>query len=67
MTYFDLSIAAGTLAAFVIGFLLGDRRGVRQANAILDENMKILLEAMRDDKVGFPSDSEGGDDRPTVH
>jgi hypothetical protein len=65
MTYFALSI--GTVAAFVVGFLLGDRRGVKQANAILDENMKILLEAMRDDKAGFPSDSEGEDDRPTVH
>jgi hypothetical protein len=29
--------------------------------------MKILLEAMRDDKTGFSSDSEGEDDRPTVH
>jgi hypothetical protein len=67
MTYFDVSIALGIVASFVIGFLLGYRRGVKQANAILDENMKILLEAMRDDKTGFSSDSEGEDDRPTVH
>jgi hypothetical protein len=67
MTYFDVSIALGIVASFVIGFLLGDRRGVKQANAILDENMKILLEAMRDDKTGFSSDSEGEDDRQTVH
>lgn len=51
--------------AFAIGFLLGDRRGVKQANEILDENMKVLLNAITDERT-IPVDELEGD-RPTVH
>ncbi|MEJ6849527.1 hypothetical protein [Sinorhizobium fredii] len=53
-------------AAFVIGFLLGDRRGVKQCNQMLDENWKDLMQAIREDR--HPLDTEEGEeDRPTVH
>lgn len=54
------------VAAFVIGFLLGDRRGVKQANAILDENMRELFKAISDERH-IPVDDEPEDERPTVH
>lgn len=42
---------AGLIAAvFVIGFLLGDRRGVKQCNAILDENWRELLLSIREEE-----------------
>ncbi|RWC90051.1 MAG: hypothetical protein EOS32_28800 [Mesorhizobium sp.] len=61
-------ILTGSAAIFIIGFLLGDRRGVKQANAILDHNNRALLDAMREDKTGFPSDGDEEDTaRPTLH
>ncbi|MEQ1952471.1 hypothetical protein [Mesorhizobium sp. CN2-181] len=62
MTY--LAITAGIVIAFAFGFVLGDRRGVKQANIILDENNKLLLEAMHD-AVKAPVDGE--DARPVLH
>ncbi len=41
-----MTTAIFVLGAFAIGFLLGDRRGVREANAILDENQRVLFAAM---------------------
>ncbi|MFI0847773.1 hypothetical protein [Mesorhizobium sp. IMUNJ 23232] len=62
MTY--LAIAAGLALAFAFGFLLGDRRGVKQANIILDQNNKLLLAAMHDaDRA--PVDGE--EERPVLH
>lgn len=61
---------AGFAVIFVIGFLLGDRRGVKQCNAILDENWRELLEAIREDRSGFPSDADGEErvsESPTMH
>jgi hypothetical protein len=43
-------IAITAAVAFVIGFLAGDRRGVREANAILDANMRELFKAIGDDR-----------------
>jgi hypothetical protein len=54
-------------AAFVMGFLLGDRRGVKQANAILADCQTELFKAIHEDKTGFPSDAAKEDARPTVH
>lgn len=36
------------LCAFIIGFLLGENRAVKQANAILDHNQRVLLDAFKD-------------------
>ncbi|MEQ1953610.1 hypothetical protein [Mesorhizobium sp. CN2-181] len=55
MTY--ALFTAGIVIAFCFGFLLGDRRGVMQANIILDQNNKLLLEAMHD-AVRAPVDGE---------
>lgn len=58
----------GSAATFMIGFLLGDRRGVMHANAMLEANWRELLKSLREDKTGFPSDSdEDGTARPTLH
>ncbi|MEQ1954439.1 hypothetical protein [Mesorhizobium sp. CN2-181] len=62
MTY--VLFAAGIVLAFAFGFLLGDRRGVKQANVILDENNRLLLKAMSD-SVRAPV--EGEDERPVLH
>lgn len=61
MTYLALTAAV----AFAFGFLLGDRRGVRQANQILDENNRVLLQAIGD-SVRAPVDG-GEDQRPVLH
>jgi hypothetical protein len=62
-------VLTGSVATFMIGFLLGDRRGVKQANAILDANWRELMKSIREDKTGFQSDADDGDDstRPTLH
>jgi len=59
----------GSVATFMIGFLLGDRRGVLHANAILDANWRELMKSIREDRSGFPPDTECEDDtpRPTLH
>lgn len=54
------------IGAFVIGLLLGDRHGVRQANQILDGNMKVLLGAITDERT-IPVDAGEAEARPTVH
>ncbi len=53
-------------AAFVIGFLLGDRRGTRQANEVLAANNQVLLEAMQEASKDTPAVEEK-EERPTVH
>ncbi|RWB77478.1 MAG: hypothetical protein EOQ50_05320 [Mesorhizobium sp.] len=61
-------ILTGSAATFMIGFLLGDRRGVKQANAMLDANWRELMKSIRDDKTGFPSDADEDDTAPrTLH
>lgn len=61
MTYLA---AAGIVLAFAFGFLLGDRRGVKQANEVLDHNNRVLLQAIGD-SVKAPVDGE--EDRPVLH
>ncbi|WP_442577597.1 hypothetical protein ACSBOB_18680 [Mesorhizobium sp. ASY16-5R] len=61
MTY--LAIAAGIVLAFAFGFLLGDRRGVKQANEVLDHNNRVLLQAIGD-SVREPV--EGEDEQRSV-
>ncbi|TPL01369.1 hypothetical protein FJ938_20840 [Mesorhizobium sp. B2-4-14] len=63
-----MTAAVALIGAFALGFVIGDRRGVKQANAILDANNRALLEAMREDRSGFPSDDPGDETaRPTRH
>lgn len=64
-----MTISICILAAFVIGFLLGDRRGVKQCNAILDSNMKVLLKAIGDEppEAGDIASDDHDGARPTVH
>ncbi|MBN9241918.1 MAG: hypothetical protein J0I98_03910 [Mesorhizobium sp.] len=53
--------------AFAFGFVLGDRRGVKQANEILDANMRELFKAIRDDKPVPVEGEEVEPHRPTIH
>ncbi len=64
MTLVYLVLTTG--AAFVIGYLLGDRRGVREANEVLAHNNRVLLEAMSESVKGHV---EGEDEapRPALH
>lgn len=63
MTY--LVIAAAIVTAFAFGFLLGDRRGVKQANEVLDANNRVLLQAIGD-SVKAPVEGED-EQRPILH
>lgn len=52
------------------GFLLGDRRGVKQCNAILDDHLQTFLKGMMDDKPLSSPNLDSDEDRPaapTVH
>ncbi|MDQ0318768.1 hypothetical protein QO002_000906 [Pararhizobium capsulatum DSM 1112] len=61
----DLMLTAGI--AFAFGFLLGDLRGVKQANIILDQNLRDLFKVIGDDRP-MPTDSEDSEPmRPTLH
>lgn len=51
---------------FAFGFVLGDRRGAKQANEILDANMRELFKAIGDDRP-VPEDDDAGPQRPTMH
>ena len=56
------------ITAFVVGFLLGDRRGVRQANEILDHNNRVLIEAIAGEHtLRTEIDDSSGIVHPTVH
>ncbi|MGO4643241.1 hypothetical protein AB4Z43_32955 [Mesorhizobium sp. 2RAF45] len=52
--------------AFIIGYLLGDRRGVGACNKILDHNNKLLLEVIGEPGAARDID-ESPEVRPTVH
>ncbi len=53
--------------AFAFGFVLGDRRGVKLANQILDANMRELFKAIGDERP-MPVESEDAEPpRPTLH
>lgn len=54
------------LAAFAFGFLIGELRAVREANSILDANMKELFKAIGD-MPEKPPDSEEMEARPSLH
>jgi hypothetical protein len=62
-------ILTGLAAAFLIGFLLGDRRGVRQCNSILEQNWRELMTTIRDEPLARPNLDRDGDKEvsPTVH
>lgn len=53
--------------AFAFGFVLGDRRGVKQANEILDANMRELFKAIGEDKPVAVEGEEVEPPRPTIH
>ena len=63
-----MTALAFILAAFIIGYLLGDRRGVRECNAILDHNTKALLKVIGE-PVTMPTSVDTDDEpkRPTIH
>ncbi|WP_353646536.1 hypothetical protein [Mesorhizobium sp. WSM2239] len=62
-------ILTAIATTFTTGFLLGDRRGVRQCNAILDENWRELMKAIRDEPLPSPNldGEEARPAAPTVH
>ncbi|UVC12888.1 hypothetical protein [Mesorhizobium onobrychidis] len=60
-------ILTGLAATFVIGFLLGDRRGVKQCNAILDENWRELMKSIREDGLPQPAEREETVTQATIH
>lgn len=60
-------VTISIICAFVIGFLIGENRAVRQANAILDANTKVLLEAIGDERPQFEEAGETGETRSTIH
>lgn len=63
-----MTTIAFIFVAFVIGFLLGDRRGVRQANEILDHNNRVLIEAIAGEQtLRTEIDDSSGIVHPTVH
>lgn len=53
--------------AFAFGFVLGDRRGVKQANEILDANMRELFKAIGVEKPESVEGEEVEPHRPTMH
>lgn len=59
-------ILASIALAFVIGFLLGDRRAVRQCNGILDDHWRELMLSIREERP-LPADADDEPTRPTVH
>lgn len=62
-----ITLALTAALAFAFGFILGDRRGVKQANQILDANMRDLFKAIGDEKP-MPVESEDAEPhRPTLH
>lgn len=65
MTTLALFVATGVVC-FVVGFLIGDARGVREANRILDANMRELFKAIGDERP-LPADDDAEPHRPTVH
>lgn len=57
---------ATAVVCFVVGFLIGDARGVREANRILDANQRELFKAIADDRpVQVDDDAEPL--RPVLH
>ena len=50
-----VAILAGV---FALGFLLGENRAVKQANAILDHNTKVLLGAIHEEPIVPQADDE---------
>jgi hypothetical protein len=61
-----MTVAVFILGAFAIGFLLGDRRGVKQANTILDENMRVVMSAISE-AAPIPDAVDDDPAHPTVH
>ncbi|MBI1238275.1 MAG: hypothetical protein GC199_02925 [Alphaproteobacteria bacterium] len=60
-------LAAAVAFVFAFGFVLGDRRGVKQANEILDANMRELFKSIGDDKPGPVEGEEVEPHQPTIH
>ena len=59
-------VGASTLIAFGFGYLLGERRAVKEANAILDSNMKELFRSIGDSPEK-PPDCDESQARPSLH
>ena len=64
MTLLCLPLTA--TVSFVIGYLPSERRAVKEANSILDANMKELFKAIGDAGAG-PIDAEDATKRPSLH
>lgn len=60
-------IAAAIGAAFVIGFLAGERRAVRECNRLLDSRLQDLLKAMIEGDRPMLVDADDEPEQPTVH
>jgi hypothetical protein len=62
-------ILAAIATTFTTGFLLGDRRGARQCNAVLEENWRELMNVIKEEPQPSPN-LDGEEDRParpTLH
>jgi hypothetical protein len=55
-------ILAAIATTFTTGFLLGDRRGVRQCNAVLEENWRELMNVIKEEPLPNPN-LDGEEDR----
>ena len=51
-------------AVFTTCYLLGDRRGVKQCNAILDENWHDLMRATKEERLPHTEREQAS---PTLH
>ncbi|GLS41597.1 hypothetical protein GCM10010869_71940 [Mesorhizobium tianshanense] len=55
-------------AVFVVGFMAGDRRAVRQCNSILDDHWRELMKSIREEPIRLvepPVDQEA--QQSTLH
>lgn len=55
-------------AVFVVGFMAGDRRAVRQCNSILDDHWRELMKSIREEPIRLvgPADRDESQ-QPTLH
>jgi len=65
-----MALIAAISAAFVAGLLIGDRRGVKEANRVLEYNWRELLRIMNDLPKGdesTPDEREPEKAHTTLH
>ena len=59
-------IAAAIGAALVVGYLLGERRAVRECNALPDARLQDLFRAMLDPDRPLPLDADDDPEWPAT-